>query len=109
MIKFMTVASMLVLLIFLGCKDEDIQKRSKYIAPSAPYTSYALNPWKLHSSALTCSYLIVTYSEKYGPTKTVECMAVFESQTIYRLVGRDVNTLDLIKSNINSIEIRKKE
>ena len=36
-------------------------------------------------------------------------MAVFESKEKFRLVGGTISKMDLIKSNINSIEVKKRE
>lgn len=46
----------------------------------------------------------VTYTEKYGATKVVECIGLWEDKTNYLLTFRDSAAIRLEKCNINGIE-----
>lgn len=46
----------------------------------------------------------VTYTEKYGATKVIECIGLWEDKTNYLLTFKDSAGIRLEKSNINGIE-----
>jgi hypothetical protein len=46
----------------------------------------------------------VIYTEKYGATKEVECIGLWEDKSNYLLTFRDSEAIKLEKANINGIE-----
>lgn len=48
----------------------------------------------------------VTWSEKYGQVKTIDCIGLWETDQEYMLTWRDGKRITLQKCNVNSIEYK---
>lgn len=95
------IAGLFILMLCTSCSTVSGDESAK----EGYWMSYPASEWKVYAQSDTC--MNVTYSEKYGATKTVQCMAVFETKTEYRLIGCGTDKLDLQKSNVVSIQVQK--
>lgn len=70
--------------------------------PTAADPKELVNEWSVVIVDTNCIY--VTWSEKYGPTQTIECIGLWESKDKYRLTFKDSRFFELRKDNVASIE-----
>jgi len=50
--------------------------------------------------------ILVIWQEKYGEKKSQKCTGLWETKDKYRLTFKDSNYIELLKTNINSIEVK---
>ena len=62
-------------------------------------TDYDWSPIRISPMGIT-----IIYTEKYGATKTVKCVGLWEDDKNYLLTFKDSAAIRLEKSNINGIE-----
>ena len=55
----------------------------------------------------TAGIVLVRYQEKYGQERDVRCMAVFENQKQYKLVGPEIGSLVIEKANLVSLRAKR--
>jgi len=70
-------------------------------SPPKTDADYDWSPIRVSAKGIT-----VTYTEKYGDTKTVDCLGLWEDKDNYLLTFRESAAIRLEKSNINGLEYK---
>jgi len=62
--------------------------------------------WNPIAIANDSTILKVSWQEKYGPEKTVECLIVWESEKQFKLTSKNLNVI-IEKTNTNDLKIER--
>lgn len=63
--------------------------------------------YSVYCSAGKGEMLVVDVTSEMDGHKIINCMAVFETPTKYRLVSPEINKMDILKGNIVSFEVHR--
>ena len=70
--------------------------------------TYQVETFMVRAFAMNGEEIIVNVTSELGGRQLISCIAVFESETKYRLVISQTKSMDIQKTNNGTVEIEKR-